>query len=70
MEKKLWNRRDLLRSLGLAAAAGPLTTGMAAGQSPANELAPLVFTRDRQPGKPVTAIVVGAGSRGWGAYSS
>jgi hypothetical protein len=70
MEKKQWNRRELLRSLGLAAAAGPLTAGMAADQSATKEIAPVFFAGDRKPGEPVRAIVIGAGSRGWGAYSS
>lgn len=70
MAKKQWNRRDLLKSLGMAAAAGPLTASMANERPLPNEIEPLFFQKDRKPGKPITAIVIGAGSRGWGAYSS
>ena len=70
MDKKNWNRRELLKSLGLVAATGPLTAGMPAEKEFTHELAPLILNRDKKPGKPVTAIVIGAGSRGWGAYSS
>lgn len=70
MEKKQWNRRELLKSLGLTVAAAPLTAGMADKRQVTNEIAPISFSKDRKPGKPVTAIVIGAGSRGWGAYSS
>ena len=70
MDKKNWNRRELLKSLGLVAAAGPLTAGMPADKEFTHELAPLILNKDRKPGKPVRAIVIGAGSRGWGAYSS
>ena len=75
MEKKHWNRRELLKSLGVTAAAAPLAAsgpfkGMSSEVSPVKEILPYPLKRDRKPGRPVTAIVVGAGSRGWGAYSS
>jgi predicted dehydrogenase len=34
------------------------------------EIEPLYLSRKRKAGKTITAIVIGAGSRGWGAYSS
>jgi predicted dehydrogenase len=75
MEKKHWNRRELLKSLGVAAAAAPLAAsspvkGMSSEGKAVHKILPYPLKRDRKPGKPVTAIVVGAGSRGWGAYSS
>ncbi len=75
MEKKQWNRRDLLKSLGVAAAAAPLAASspaneMSAGRSSIQDLSPYPEKRDRKPGETIKAIVVGAGSRGWGAYSS
>jgi len=70
MEKKQWNRRDLLKSLGMAAAAVPLSGTIAARRASVNEIRPISFGGEKKSGKPLTAIVIGAGSRGWGAYSS
>ncbi len=75
MKKKQWKRRELLKSLGVAAAAAPLAAsspvkGMSMEGSAMREIPLSSVKRDRKPGKPVTAIVIGAGSRGWGAYSS
>jgi len=74
MEKKHWSRRDLLKSLGVTVAAVPLASrsplkGMAAETS-ILDLPPYPLKSDRKPKKAIKAIVVGAGSRGWGAYSS
>ena len=70
MEKKQWKRRDLIKSLGLATAAVPLSAGMSPAGGPMREIEPLYLSRKRKAGKTITAIVIGAGSRGWGAYSS
>lgn len=70
MEKKHWNRREMLRSMGLAAMAGPLTAGIPAEGATVNEISPIFFKKDRKPGKPIRVVVIGAGSRGWGAYAS
>lgn len=70
MEKKQWNRRELLKSLGFVAVAGPLTAGIPAESPKISEISPVDFKKDKKPGKPIKVIVVGAGNRGWGAYSS
>ncbi|MCY1723133.1 Gfo/Idh/MocA family oxidoreductase [Prolixibacteraceae bacterium Z1-6] len=69
MNKSNWNRRAVLKSLGLAAVGAPL-----AGKSMASEsqgrLISFSHKNDKKLDKPVKVIVIGAGSRGWGAYSS
>jgi len=70
MEKKQWNRREILKSLGIATAALPLTGSVPADQGTGHEIVPDFFPGIKKSDKPLTAIVVGAGSRGWGAYSS
>ena len=64
-----WNRRNVLKSLGLAAVAAPLAS---AGINPddGRKLIPLPSKNEKKPDKPIKVIVIGAGSRGWGAYSS
>ena len=75
MEKKKWKRRDLLKSLGLATAAAPLTAGTMTAHSNTKgaqirDIPSIPVGPAGKTGKPVTAVVIGAGSRGWGAYSS
>jgi predicted dehydrogenase len=43
---------------------------MAADPAHIRDIEPILLQRAQNPGRPVTAIVIGAGSRGWGAYSS
>ena len=69
MQKTNWNRRAVLKSLGLAAIGTPLTAKAISSEREGR----LITFREKKkikPGKPVKVIVVGAGSRGWGAYSS
>lgn len=71
MKPKNWSRRDIIKTMGFASLGvtiGKRTFGHNPGKrvlypGPAGEYA-------AKPKKPVTAIVLGAGNRGWGAYSS
>lgn len=70
MSKSNWNRRNVIKSLGLAAVGAPL-----AGNAIETEHTVMhslsAFKKDKKKlDKPVTAVVCGAGSRGWIAYSS
>ncbi len=65
-----WKRRDVIKSLGLAAVGVPLAhTGASANRSNGLVL-PVNNKKDKAPERPVKVIVIGAGNRGWGAYSS
>jgi len=70
MENKNWKRREIIKSLSLAAVGVPLAGKASAALPNYNEILPLNIDKDKKLDKPVTAIVIGAGSRGWGAYSS
>ena len=70
MKKTNWKRRDLLKTLGLATI-GATFSGKSMGHSNENRMLPAVRTRDTlKLSRPVKVIVLGAGNRGWGAYSS
>lgn len=70
MAESNWNRRTVLKSLGLAAVGAPLA-GKAIDSNIAEINSLPFFKRNKKKlDKPVTAIVCGAGSRGWIAYSS
>ncbi|WP_299578035.1 Gfo/Idh/MocA family oxidoreductase [uncultured Sunxiuqinia sp.] len=69
MTESNWNRRNLLKSLGLAAVGAPLASNVLAGEKQ-NHLIPINKVNDKKLDKPLKVIVIGAGSRGWGAYSS
>ena len=69
MTNSNWNRRNVLKSLGLAAVGAPLTSS-ALSKEQQNHLIPINKFNDKELNKPVKVIVIGAGSRGWGAYSS
>ncbi len=65
-----WKRRDVLKSIGIAAL-GATLTNKTYSQNYRKELnAELKNQDDRKLAEPVKVIVVGAGNRGWGAYSS
>ncbi len=64
-----WKRRDVLKSLGMVA----LGTTLAKNSYSESEVKKINIKPDQDNRKlsgPVKVIVVGAGSRGWGAYSS
>lgn len=63
-------RRRLLKLLGSSALAASLPV-KGKGWAQTNQfIEPLAFPSADKPEKPVKVIVIGAGSRGWGAYSS
>ena len=65
----LWKRRDVLKSLGMAAVASTLPNKSNSSEQKGIEI--LRMKQDHfKPSEPVKVIVIGAGSRGWGAYSS
>lgn len=68
-ESKHWNRRKVLKSIGLAAATAPLMHISNESRAERYEL-PIREKDRRKLQKPVKVIVIGAGNRGWGAYSS
>ena len=65
-----WKRRDVLKSLGMAA----MGTTLAKNSYPENNVKEINSTLGKQDNRklaePVKVIVIGAGNRGWGAYSS
>ena len=65
-----WNRRTVLKSLGLAAVGAPLAGKAIETQSTEVYSIPLFRKDKRKLKEPIKVIVIGAGSRGWGAYSS
>lgn len=68
MKNEAWKRRDVLKSLGLAAVGATLANQ---GSASSNLIIPVQNSeKDKKPESPVKVIVIGAGSRGWGAYSS
>jgi predicted dehydrogenase len=69
MSQSNWNRRNVLKSLGLAAVGAPLAANALTGEKQ-NHLIPLNKLSDKKLDRPIKVIVIGAGSRGWGAYSS
>jgi predicted dehydrogenase len=70
MENKKWKRRDLIKSASLAAFGMPLSSKLSSQQKAYKEIPIQKRHHVEKLDKPVTAIVIGAGSRGWGAYSS
>lgn len=64
-----WKGRDMLKSLGLAAVAMPFA-GKASNSDSEGIGIPLKKRSDKKLKEPVKVIVIGAGNRGWGAYSS
>jgi predicted dehydrogenase len=70
MENKNWSRRDIVKKMGFASLG--VTMGKEAfGNNPVRMPYPDLFRGETaKPTKPVTAIVLGAGNRGWRAYSS
>lgn len=69
MNNSNWNRRNVLKSLGLVAVGAPLAANSAAFENK-GRLISFANKENKKPDKPVKVIVIGAGSRGWGAYSS
>lgn len=66
MENKMWHRRELIKTLGVASlvTAGFAQGNLAFGFENSNQ------SKSSLKSKPIKVIVIGAGSRGWGAYSS
>jgi predicted dehydrogenase len=64
-----WKRRDVLKSLGLAAVAMPFASKGSNSNSEGIEI-PYKKRSGKKLKEPVKVIVIGAGNRGWGAYSS
>lgn len=65
-----WKRRDIIKSLGLAVVGATIVN-----KSSANNLSPgrdilIKKKTNKEPKEPIKVIVIGAGNRGWGAYSS
>ena len=69
MKNKSWKRRDVLKSLGLAAVGIP-AVGNAYSNVNTNKSIPSLIHNREDLKKPVKVIVIGAGNRGWSAYSS
>ncbi len=70
MSQSNWNRRNVLKSLGLAAVGAPLVgNSIESSKKQINSL-PLLENDKKKLKEPVKAIVCGAGGRGWLAYSS
>lgn len=69
MKNKKFGRREMLKAIGTAAIAVPFS-GTKLQAAASGELPFLQSNNDKKPAKPVTVIVIGAGNRGWGAYSS
>ncbi|MDX1285768.1 MAG: Gfo/Idh/MocA family oxidoreductase, partial [Draconibacterium sp.] len=65
-----WKRRDILKSLGAAAVGVPLAKSTFAENSADSIEIPFKKKTENDFKKPVKVIVIGAGGRGWGAYSS
>jgi predicted dehydrogenase len=70
MKQKPLARREMLKTLGLASLAAPLLVPDLSAASPGKEILFQQDKEDKKPIKPVTVVVIGAGNRGWGAYSS
>ncbi len=70
MKKNKWNRRDIIKAIGMAT----LSTAIGRNSLACNSTVrtPVLFPAQskKKPGRPVTVIVLGAGNRGWNAYSS
>ena len=70
MNDQNWNRRKILKTMG-AFALGSMVANPGFTARRVNKIIPLSINYPTiNPGKPVTVIVIGAGNRGWGAYSS
>ncbi len=69
MSHSNWNRRNVLKSLGLAAVGAPLAARSITKDSQ-GRLISFPNREEKKLKQPVKVIVIGAGSRGWGAYSS
>ena len=70
MTNQLWNRRKMIKTLGLAGVSLPLMAETLPTGNPGQFDHTGQNQEVKKPSKPVTVIVVGAGNRGWGAYSS
>ena len=70
MKESAWNRRSVLKSLGLAAVGVPLVGNSIENSRKEINSLPLFKNDKRKLKEPVKAIVCGAGGRGWLAYSS
>ncbi len=69
MVYKPWDRRDVIKSMGLLTL-GAAVLGYKRIKGRFERDSTHFIQQGKKPENPVTAIVVGAGSRGWGAYSS
>jgi len=69
-ENQTWKRRDLLKSLGLATVGIPIAKASITENSKTGIALPYTKKNEQKLDKPLKVIVNGAGSRGWGAYSS
>lgn len=68
MENNKWSRRNLIKSLGFAAVATPFALN---SQSVDPKVKSISFPDEElNLDRPIKIVVIGAGSRGWGAYSS
>ncbi len=65
-----WKRREVLKSMVLAAVAFPLAQTSIAGNNASAIEIQKKNKEDVKLKEPVKVVVIGAGSRGWGAYSS
>lgn len=70
MKSEAWKRRDLLKSLGIAAFGVSLSGKIKAVETPPGFETVKINQPHEKLKEPVKVIVIGAGSRGWGAYSS
>lgn len=69
-QDQTWKRRDVLKSLGVTAVGIPIAKGLTAENTKTGIELPCKKKYEQKPEKPLKVIVIGAGSRGWGAYSS
>jgi predicted dehydrogenase len=65
-----WNRRKLLKSMGMFALGSMVTNTGISNQRVTKKILSSILSTNEKPARPITVIVIGAGNRGWGAYSS
>ncbi len=65
-----WKRREVLKSLGVAALGTTFLKEAYSTENTGNIGLIKKKQDEKKPSEPVKVIVIGAGSRGWGAYSS
>ncbi len=70
MKNNNWKRRELIKSLGLAAIGAPLAAESKVPDGSFKQIPELQKDERLKLERPIKIIVLGAGSRGWGAYSS